>query len=209
MHLPLTFGLLGLLTVTVIVLRFVWWNIPSWVRRSILWVAFAAFFLRIVSIATQWSLVSPRLNALHAWAAVAGYEVLLARFSLMRPRWLTSVGALILLMPLIGSTLVMPLTRFFDWSKADISSLDGPYIVEKSPWETDASGNSGMDLIVFYRPRFFPLVRHMVQRAAFGNSECRSEAATVKADLQTHSVHFHCPAKENGKTPIDLVLPLR
>ncbi|QNI35738.1 hypothetical protein [Edaphobacter albus] len=209
MYLPLTFGLLGLLTAAVIVLRFRWWNIPSWIRRTILIVAFAAVFLRVAFLATQWSMVFPRMNAMHAWVSVTGYEILLARFSLMRPRWLTSIGALILLMPLIGSTLVMPLTRFFDWSKADISSLGGPYIVEKSPWDTDASGNSGMDLVVFYRPQFFPFVRHMVQRAAFGNDECRSEAATVKADLETRSVHFHCPAKESGKAPIDLVLPLR
>jgi hypothetical protein len=209
MHLPLTFGLLGLLTAAVIALRFLWWNLPFWLRRLVLVASFAAVFLRVVFIATQWSMISPRLNALHAWVAVAGYQILLARFSLMKPQWLTSISALILLAPLIGSTLLIPLTRFFDLSRADISTLTGPYIVEKSPWDTDASGNSGTDLMVFYRPRFFPFVRHLAQRAAFGNDECRAEAATVQANVQEHTVHFHCPPRGDGKPAIDLILPLR
>lgn len=209
MHLPLTFGLLGLLTGAVLLLRLLWWRLPWWLRRTVLGTACAMVLLRVLSIATQWSMTSTRLNAVICWTAVAGYEILLARFSLMRPRWLTSISAIVLLTPLIGSTLLIPLTRVFDWSVADISHLGGPYILERSPWDTDESGNSGVDLIVFYRPPLLPFLRHFAQRASFGEDECNPGAASVQADRKAHTVHFHCPARGDGKPPIDVILPLR
>ncbi len=209
MHLPQTFVLLGLLTVAVFVLRLRWWRLPSWLRGLILVAAVAMLLLRIGFIGSQWGFTSTRLNALLAWFSVAGYLVLLARFSLMRPQWITSIGSVILLFPLVGSTLLIPLTRVFDWSAADIIDLEAPYILERSPWDTDSSGNSGMDLIVFYRPPLFPLVRHMVQRAAFSNEECRAAEATAQSNMEQQTVHFHCPALNTSKPAIDLVLPLR
>ncbi|RZU39892.1 hypothetical protein [Edaphobacter modestus] len=209
MHLPLTFGLLGLLTGAVVVLRLLWWRMPWWLRRSILATACALVLLRIGSIATQWSFTSTRLNAVICWTAVAGYEVLLARFSLMRPRWLTSISAIVLVVPLIGSTLLIPLTRIFDWSAADISELAGPYILEKSPWDTGDSGNAGVDLYVFYRPPLIPFIRHMSQRASFGDDVCNPSAASAELDPKKRTAHFHCPAKGDGKPPIDVILPLR
>jgi hypothetical protein len=209
MHLPLTFVLLGLLTGAVLLLRLLWWKLPIWVRRGILAIAFAFVVLRVGFIATQWSMTSTRMNAVICWLAVAGYEVLLARFSLMRPQWLTATSAAILLTPLIGSTLLLPLTRIFDWTAADISQLSGPYILERSPWDTDASGNSGIDLIVFYRPRVVPFLRHISQRASFGDDECNPREATVEADPQSQMVHFHCPARGDKTSAIDVILPLR
>lgn len=209
MHLPLTFGLLGLLTGAVLVLRLMWWRLPWWLRQGMLALAVLMVLLRVGFIATQWSMTSTRLNAVICWLAVAGYEVLLARFSLMRPQWLTTISALVLLVPLIGSTLLIPLTRVFDWSKADISQLSGPYILEKSPWDTDGAGNSGLDMIVFYRPRLIPFLRHNSQRASFGDDECDPQAATVQTDPEKRMVHFHCPAHGDGKPPIDVILPLR
>jgi hypothetical protein len=209
MHLPITFGLLGLLTAAVLLLRLCWWRLPRWVRRSLIVLAAAMVMMRIASDGLQWSTVSTRLNALLSWGAVGGYEILLARFSLMRPQWLTSLSAIVLLAPLIGSALMLPLTRVFDWSHADISSIGGSYIVEKSPWDTDAAGNTGVDLIVFYSPRFAPFLRHLRERASFSSAECRTEDASVKADLTARTLHFHCPPRVEGKPALDVVLPLR
>lgn len=209
MHLPITFGLLGLLTGAVLLLRVLWWRLPRLLRRWTVVLALGLVLLRIAFIATQWSMTSTRLNAVICWTAVAGYEVLLARFSLMKPQWLTSISAIILLVPLIGSTLLIPLTRVFDWSTADITQLAGPYILEKSPWDTDASGNSGVDMIVFYRPPVLPFLRHTSQRSSFGDDECRPNAATAEVDLKKHAVHFRCPAHGDDKAPIDVILPLR
>jgi hypothetical protein len=127
----------------------------------------------------------------------------------MRPRWLTSISAIVLVVPLIGSTLLIPLTRIFDWSADDISELAGPYILERNPWDTSESGNAGVDLYVYYRPRLIPLIRHMSQRASFGDDVCNPSAASVEVDPKKRTVHFHCPARGDGKPPIDVILPLR
>jgi hypothetical protein len=209
MHLPLTFGLLGLLTGAVLLLRLLWWRLPAWLGGAILVGAGTMVLLRILSIASQWSMTSTRLNAVVCWAAVAGYEILLARFSLMRPQWLTSISSVILLAPLIGSTLLIPLTRIFDWSPADITVLTSSYILEKSPWDTDGSGNSGVDMILFYRPPLIPILRHVSQRASFGDDECKPAEASVQVDPKQRMAHFHCPARGDGKPAIDVVLSLR
>jgi hypothetical protein len=209
MHLPLTFGLLGLLTGAVLLLRLLWWRLPGWLGGAILAGAGAMVLFRLVSIASQWSMTSTRLNALVCWAAVAGYEILLARFSLMRPRWLTSISAVILLTPLVGPTLLIPLTRIFDWSPADITVLTSSYILEKSPWDTDGSGHSGVDMIVFYRPHLIPIFRHLAQRASFGDDECKPAQGSVQVDPKQRMAHFHCPARGDGKPAIDVILPLR
>jgi hypothetical protein len=209
MYLPLTFGLLGLLTGAVLLLRMFWWKLPPSARRGILTVAVAMVLLRMGSIATQWSMTSTKMNDVICWLAVAGYEVLLARFSLMRPQWLTASSATVLLFPLIGSTLLLPLTRIFDWTADDLSQLSGPYILERNTWDTDGSGHSGIDMVVFYRPTLVPFVRHLSQRASFGDDECNAEAATAQVDPQRHMVHFHCPTRGDEKPSIDVILPLR
>jgi hypothetical protein len=209
MHVPLTFALLALITGIIVALRFVWWRLPLWLRSFALVTSVAMFLIRFLFIVSHWSMASTRINALLCWTSVVGYEVILVRFSLMRPRWLTSLSALILLVPLFGSTLLLPLTRIFDWSPADISAIGGPYICEKSEWDTSAVGNTGMDLIVFYRPPFAPFLRHLVQRAAFSDDQCDSAASSAVADVTHKVVHFHCPGRPGKQPDIELTLPLR
>jgi hypothetical protein len=210
MHIPLTIALLGLLTGTVLLLRRWWWRIPMWLRWLLVGLAFLMVLIRFFFLVSQWSTVSPRFNAVLCWTGVAGYELILARFSLMRPKWLTAPSAVILLLPLLGSTLLLPLTRIFDWSPANISSIGGHYICEKSPWDTASVGNSGVDLIIFYRPPFLPFLRHGVQRNSFSDDQCDSAASSAVADLTNKVVNFRCPARA-GKQQPDIVqtLPLR
>ena len=210
MHIPLTFALMGLLTGAALLLRVLWWRMPLWLRSLVLRLALIMVLIRFFFLVSQWSTTSTRLNALLCWTAVAGYEILLIRFSLMRPQWLTALSAVILMLPLFGSTLLLPLTRVFDWSPADISSIGGNYICEKSPWDTASIGNSGMDLIVFYRPPFVPFLRHIVQRNSFSDDQCDTAASSAVADPTHKVVHFHCPAS-TGKQQQDIehTLPLR
>jgi hypothetical protein len=165
--------------------------------------------IRFLFILTQWITVSPRFNAALYWLAVVGYELMLVRFSLIRPRWLTSTSAFILLLPIFGSTLLFPLTGIFDTQPPDIFSIGGNYIVERSPWDATIAGHDGFDLLVFYRPAYAPFLRHMVQRSSFSDEQCESTAATATADPINKVVHFHCPGHHGAQDAIDLVLPLR
>lgn len=208
MHVPLTIGVLSLLTGAILVLRLLWWRLPLLLRRLVLGFAVAMVLIRFSFLASQWSMTSTRLNAVLCWIAVAGYEILLARFSLMRPRWLTSISAVVLLIPLLGSTLLIPLTRIFDWAPADISPIGGNYICEKSPWDTDSSGNAGVDLVVYYRPPLAPFLRHVVQRSSFSDDQCDSAASSVVADTTLKVIHFRCPGRPGKQQDIEHTLPL-
>jgi hypothetical protein len=179
-------------------------------QRFVIGCAAAMVLIRFFFLVSQWSTTSTRINALLCWTAVVGYEVLLVRFSLMRPQWLTTISAVILLLPLLGSSLLLPLTRIFDWSPADISRIGGNYICERSPWDTVGNGNRGVDLIVFYRPPFAPFLRQLVQRSSFGDDQCDSSTAFAVADPTRKIVHFRCPGRQGSeKEGIEHTLPLR
>jgi len=209
MHFPETIGLLLALTVALAVLRFKWARIPRKLELLLLVFAVVSVAIRFLFILTQWSTTSPRFNAMLYWLAVAGYELMLVRFSLMRPRLLTSISAFILLLPIFGSTLLFPLTGIFDTQPADISSIGGNYIVERSPWDAAMAGHNGLDLVVFYHPAYAPFLRHIVQRSSFSDELCDSAAATATADPASKLVHFHCPGRHGAHDAIDIALPLR
>jgi len=209
MYFPLTLVLLGLLTVAALVLRQLWWRMPSWLHKLLLRLALAAVLIRFFFLVSQWSTTSLHVNDLLCWVGVAGYEILLVRFSLMRPQWLTALCAIVLLMPLAGSTVLQPLTRIFYWSNADIVPIGGHYFCERSPWDTAGVGNSGIDLIIFYQPPFAPFLHHLVQRTAFGDDSCITSASKAVADLDHKLVHFYCPVRP-GTNALDIqyALPL-
>ena len=209
MHVPQTLILLGLLTGLILVLRLLWWRLPLRLRRLTLGFAVVMVLIRFCSLISQWSTTSTRLDALLCWTAVVGYEILVARFSLMRPQWLTSISAIVLLFPLLGSTLLIPLTRIFDWKPADISSIGGNYICEKRPWDTGSTANAGVDLVVFYRPSFAPFLRHVVQRSSFSDDQCDSAASSAVADPIRKVVYFRCPGRPGKQQDIEHTLPLR
>ena len=209
MHFPETIGLLLALTAALVVLRFNWRRIPR--KLELLLLVFAAMpvAIRLLFILTQWSTISPRFNAMLYWLAVAGYELMLVRFSLMRPRWLTSISAFILFLPIFGSTLLFPLTGIFDTEPPDISSIGDNYIVERNPWDAVIAGHAGFDLVVFYRPAYAPFLRHIVQRSSFSDEQCDSAAATATADSLHNLVHFRCPGHHGAQDAIEFALPLR
>jgi hypothetical protein len=209
MHFPEIIGLLVGLTIALLVLRSYWSRIPRKIESLLLLLAVTAVAVRFLFILTGWSTTSPRFNSVLYWLAVAGYELMLVRFSLMRPRWLTSISALILLLPIFGSTLLFPLTGIFDTAAADITSIGGNYIVERSPWDSRIAGHDGLDLVVFYRPAYLPFLRRMVQRSSFSDEQCNSAAATATADPVAKLVHFRCPGHSGSQSAIDLALPLR
>ncbi|WP_260705175.1 hypothetical protein [Edaphobacter flagellatus] len=209
MHFPQTIGLLLAVTAAMLALRAYWFRLPRRLERSILLIAIVFVTLRLVAAATQWFTISPYLDALFCWAAVISYEILLIRFSLLPPRWLTSFSAFVLLIPIFGSTLLFPLTGLFDTSPADMFSIGGNYIVERTPWDPTSTGHSGVDLVVFYKPPFAPFLRHRLQRSSFSDEECDIAAATVTRPPNTKSVRFYCPGRSGKQAAIDLVLPLR
>jgi len=211
MHVPITTAALVLLTLAIIFLRIFWFRLPAKFRRFLVYAAIGMILLRIVFVTSGWSTTSDRMNVLLNWCAVTGYELIIVLFSLYRPKWLTTISAAILLVPVFASSILIPLTGLFDETTADITSIGNHFICERNHWEADPGTKStGVDLMVYYRPPFAPFLRHKVQRAAFNNDQCSADASFAAVEPDRKHLRFHCPSapsKPNGGA-IDLVLPI-
>src|SRR5215468_1484090 len=100
MYLQRTYAALGLLTAAMIVLRFFWWRLPHRLQTALLWIGGISAVLPALSLVTRWSITSDHANTFVNWVAITGYLLILMRFSLMRPQWLTSLCAFVLLLPI-------------------------------------------------------------------------------------------------------------
>lgn len=208
MYVPITLAALGLLTGLVILLRGYWWRLPKRSRLALLAIASVAIVLPVVSLVSHWETTSARINSLLHWTAIAGYQLILMRFSLMRPRWLTTICAVILILPILGDSLLLPLSEIFRRNDSQVFTIGGPYLCERSPWATTATEVPGFDVRIFYRPRIAPFLRHRVQLSAFNSEQCEASASTASILPGAQQVSFYCPAKP-GQAPVEHILPLK
>jgi hypothetical protein len=210
MQVLLTTAVLASLTLAIILLRVYWSRVPARVRSFLVYAGLAMILIHVAFAVTKWSSISDRLNSIINWGAVAGYQLIVVLFTLHRPRWLTTISAIILILPVFASNILLPLGDLFSTTSPSISRIDSRYIYAKNLWnEPGENRNSGADLMVFYQPRFFPL-RRKVQRASFNNMQCNASASSANVDRVRKIIHFHCPASSTqaGSDPIDLLLPL-
>jgi hypothetical protein len=210
MRVLFTTAVLALLTLAIIMLRVFWSRVPPKVRAFLVRAGLVMILIHVAFAATKWSTTSERLNSIINWGAVAGYQLIIVLFTLQRPRWLTTISAIILILPVFASNILLPLGDLFKPVSPSITRIDSRYIYAKNLWnESGENQNSGADLMVFYQPRFVPL-RRKVQRATFNDMQCSSSASSVSIDRARKIIHFHCPALSTpaGSDPIDLLLPL-
>ena len=209
MQVLLTTAVLASLTLAIIVLRLFWSRVPAKIRSFLVYAGLAMILVHVTFSVTKWSTTSEHLNSLVNWGAVAGYVLIVVLFTLNRPRWLTTVSAAILLLPIFASSILLPLRDLFN-SVPSVTRIDNRYVYQKNPWkEPGENQNSGADLMVFYQPGFLPLHRK-VQRATFNDMQCDAAASSATIDHERKIIHFHCPALSTpaGSEPIDLLVPL-
>lgn len=207
MYVLVTIAALGVVTGAIILLRFFWWRMPREFRAALLIVACISATLPVFMIVTRWETTSDRANTLLRWMAAAGYELILMRFSLMRPQWLTSICAVILVLPIFGASLLLPLTELFHRKHREKFNVGGSYYCERTPWDISGTEVPGVNLTIFYQPGFAPFLQHQVQVAAFNAVECEASAATASILPDRRQVLFHCPAKPGGNA-VEHILPL-
>src|ERR1700733_6645058 len=109
MDVIITAAYLVLLIAVMLLLRIFWLHLPSRLRFFLFRGAIAAILLHVFFVVTKWGTTSTRVNAIINWLAIAGYVLLVLLFSRLSPRWLTSLSAAILLIPLFSSSLLYPL----------------------------------------------------------------------------------------------------
>ena len=210
MRVLLTTTVLALLTLAIIFLRVFWSRVPEKVRSFLVYAGVAMILLHVAFTVSKWSTTSDRLNSIINWGAIAGYVLIIVLFTLQNPRWLTTISAGILLVPVFASSILLPLRDLFNPDSPAVTRIDNRYVYEKNLWrEPGENQNSGADLMVFYQPHFLPL-RRKVQRATFNDMQCDASASSANIDHKRKIIHFHCPALSSpaGSSSIDLLLPL-
>src|SRR3984957_10379379 len=193
MHIALTTAVLVLLTVAMLLLRIFWNGGSPRLRFGVLTVSISLVLLQSFFAATKWGTISDRLNVFIFWLAVAAYEFLVFFFSRLSPKWLTTISATILLIPVFASSIVLPLTELFDPSYYKTVPVGDHFFYEVKPWGNTGGGRTGADLIVSYRPPIAPFLRRRIRKIPFNDGECNSSAAIAIPLPSTKTVIGRCP----------------
>jgi hypothetical protein len=208
--LPLTFTALALLTGALIFLRVKWPQLSLKTHRILIVCACVALILYAITFTAGWSTASNRLNASFYWFAIAGYEFFLLIFTLLRPRWLTTTIAIVLLFPILSASAFLPLSELFNPAPHTIISLGSDFISDRSPWGTGVGGSSGVELNIYSHPSWTRFLRRRRQGARYYNSQCDGSRATATLQPDLKHVLMSCPAApgQRADTARSLVVKL-
>jgi hypothetical protein len=190
---PLTFLGLLIIAAALLLLRSHWPTLQRSTRRLILALAFVPIALLLFGYGTHWVTISDRFNCAIYWGAVTGYLLLLTLHSLNRPRWLTSLSALILALPILSSALFLPLTGIFEPDHRRVHPLGHQLYASWLPFVEGTSTGSGADVDISYRPRLLPFMRHSRLGGRFYDTFCNSAATEVQLQPDHESVFVRCP----------------
>jgi len=200
MHVPLTFALLSALTGVLVLVRVFWRRIPHRVRLSLTVCAILTPIVSAIAFLTHWRTFSDRLDAGFYWASIASYEFFLILFTRLRPRWLTTAIAIVLILPVLSASVFLPLTDLFNQHPATITSIGDHLVSERVPWGSGAHEIGGTDLSIFSKPPWAPFLRRRRRSCRYYNSQCNAGAAFAVLQPDRDSVLMVCPASP-GQPP--------
>jgi len=208
--LPLTFAVLAILTGALILLRVRWHDLSQKTHTILIACACASVVLYAITFVTGWNTASDHLNALLYWLAIAGYEFFLLLFTLLRPRWLTTIIAIILLLPIFSASPFLPLEDLFHTAPHTIVAVGPNFISDRAPWGAGTSAGSGFDLIIYSYPSWTHLLRHRRQASHYFNSQCNAAQASARLEPDGRHILMSCPALPNQEpyTARNLVVKL-
>jgi hypothetical protein len=193
MIIAITAAYLGLLTAAMFLLRVFWLRLPPGLRTFLLRGAIAVILLHVFFIVTKWGTTSARANAIINWFAIAGYELLVLLFSRLPPKWLTSLSAAILLIPLFAASILSPLALVLQPDSIPLVSIDNHLYYKAVAWGDSGTSNSGVDLNIYYRATFLPFLSRRVEIQPFNTEECNAFAAIVLPGPEPRTVLARCP----------------
>ena len=155
-----------------------------------------------------WSRVPPRLRFLLIRASIA---IIIVHGLFVLTKWNTTsdrLNAVINWMAVAG--ILVPLTHIFEAAPHKNASLGDNLFSEVSPWSNVEGGNKGVDVVIYYSPRFAPFFRHKLQTIPFNDQECDSFAASAVAFPAKKVVLGHCPNwPSQAPGTVEKRLPLR
>jgi hypothetical protein len=133
------------------------------------------------------------------WGCIASYELFVLLFTLVRPVWLTSVIAFILIVPLLSASIFLPLVPLLgspSATRAITQSIGNRLYADIVPWYsgTNPSVPEGMDLYLNYRPVWAPFLQHQRQKDRLYNTQCDTAKTSVTLLPDGENIRIDCPA---------------
>ena len=205
-------ALLGLIAVAVAI-RLLWPRLSPRRRRQLALFLAILFVPVMLSTLSRWDTTSLRLNAFLFWIRLFAYELCIVLFSLVRPRLLTTLIALILTLPLFSASAVGPASGLFSTGHPVLHPIGDGYFLELLPWSSGPAGNSGRDFNLFYQPARLSFLRRPFMGSRLYNTQCRTAETTATVDLRTAHITVHCPpltadpAAAPSGTELDYLIP--
>lgn len=192
MHIQITIATVTLMTFAIVLLRIFWLRVPATVRFFIIRTAIVLVVLHLILSAIKWETNSDLLNVTLTWLAVASYEFLVMLFSLLHPRWLTTICAFVLLILVFTASALIPLAPIFNTAIYPLNPIGNHLFYRNVPWRGD-SANSGRDLKIYYQPASAPFFRHIVLVFPFNAGDCNAEASFAILQLDGKHILARCP----------------
>jgi hypothetical protein len=194
MHVPLTLAALAALTATIVLVRIFWPRLAPGIRHILIACACLALTAQTLCAASPWAPTSDRLHALVRWSGFAGYEFFLILFTLWPPRWLTSLIAAVLILPILSSSTLLPLSILFDdFPKTTIPLADNIVSVRTFIDRSSIATNAA-DIGVYYRPHWLPFLQRSLAETRFFDTQCNADSSFATLQPNQKSVIFTCPA---------------
>lgn len=194
MHVLTTLAAFILLTAAMILLRTRWPSLSERVRRRITIAAIAVLALTTFSSISGYVTASHTLNDLVLWAVLVAYLLFLMRFSLIRPRWFTVPIAIILLLPILSTSIFLRFAETISGFPRAVTSLGDHVFSETTTWHTDPSEASGIDFSIYAVPPHLPFIRRHRAALRFYNRQCDAAHASAQLSPDHARVLYTCPA---------------
>ncbi|CAN5485474.1 hypothetical protein BH10ACI4_BH10ACI4_09280 [soil metagenome] len=194
MHVPATLVTLLLFTIAIVVLRLRWMHVSDRTRRLLIGAAVVSSlvlgFARLIKLST----IFDHFNTAVYWAFVLSYILLLALFTRLKPRWLTTLIAVVLVIPLLSASAFLPLAEIFSNQPHRIQSLGENFISDLVPIDAVTTGASGADMTIYRRISWIPFLQLRYMGTRYFNTQCNSAAAYAVLQPNHRSVLMVCPA---------------
>jgi hypothetical protein len=206
-HVVPTIVTLSLFTALFVLLRIRWSRLPHRFRRLLFTVAIASIVLMAAAFGARISTTRDHLNFAVYWCAVLGYIFFVILCTRLRPIWLTSLIAIVLILPLLSASALLPLAAIFSHQSHHIQSIDDNLVSDLVPVDAVTDGASGADLTIYRRTALLPFLQRRKQAARYFNTQCDTSAAHAILQPDRRKVLMICPAlpghpPEDGRSAI-------
>jgi peptidoglycan/LPS O-acetylase OafA/YrhL len=208
-HIPITLAALTFFIAAIVVLRLRWRRLNIKLKRLLIVIALIPVMLALFSVATRISTTSDHLNSAVVWGFAIGYIFFVILFTLLRPVWLTSLIAAILLLPMSAASAIFPLADLFSNRHHHMQFFGNGLVSDLVSVDAVTPGASGADLNVYRRFTWAPFLQRKVESARYFNSQCDSFASYVTTLPDDH-LRIVCPATPGmpPESKIDMVVKI-